>query len=127
MKDHVRQRQQEINEMKRTIEQKASKGQQLQQEVDRIGGGNRQMEQMLQHKHLQLKDLVAQKTDKERQGWIAEENLRKAKNDLFNAEQELADTTKEEEKRQEELTYNNQEIERQQIKLNQLNNEIEDL
>jgi len=27
VKDHVRQRQQEINEMKRTIEQKANKGQ----------------------------------------------------------------------------------------------------
>ena len=36
------------------------------------------------HKQMQLKDLVNSKTDKERQSWIAEENLRKAKNDLFN-------------------------------------------
>ena len=71
------------------------------------------MQQMLGHKHMQLKDLVASKTDKERQGWIAEENCRKAKNDLFNVEQELNDCKKEEAKRQEELTYNNQEIERQ--------------
>lgn len=48
-----------------------------------------------------------QKTDKERQGWIAEENLRKAKNDLFNCDQELTDVKKEAEKRQEELAYNN--------------------
>ena len=45
------------------------------------------------------------KSDKERQGWIAEENLRKAKNDLFNTEQELTETRREEEKRQEELTF----------------------
>ena len=30
VKDHVRQRQQEINEMKRAVEQKVNKGQQLQ-------------------------------------------------------------------------------------------------
>ena len=72
--------------MKRNIEEKANKGQMLQQEVDRVGGGNRQLEQQMNHMHCQLKDLVNQKTDKERAGWIAEENLRKAKNDLFNAE-----------------------------------------
>ena len=93
--------------MKRNIEDKANKGQQLQMEVDRISGGNRQLEQQLNHKHADLKNLVNQKTDKERQGWIAEENLRKGKNDLFNAEQELAEIKREEEKRQEELTYNN--------------------
>lgn len=71
----------------------------LQQEVDRVSGANRQMEQMLQHKHKQLKDLVDSKTDKERQGWIADENLRKAKNDLFNSQRELNDTTNEEGKR----------------------------
>ena len=84
----------------------------LQQEVDRIGGGNRQMEQQLNHRHAELKDLVNKKTDKERQGWIAEEALRKGKNDLFNMEHELGEVKREEEKRQEELTYNNQEIER---------------
>jgi len=93
--------------MKRTIEAKANKGQTLQQEVDRLGGGNRQMEQMLKYKHAELKDLANRKTEKERQAWIAEENLRKAKNDLFNIEQELAATKQEEQKRQEELTYNN--------------------
>ena len=65
------------------------------------------MESMLRDKHQQLKDLVAAKTDKERQGWIADENLRKSKNDLFNSEQELKDAAKEEDARQEELTYNN--------------------
>ena len=65
------------------------------------------MEQQLNHKHAELKDLVNKKTDKERQGWIAEETLRKGKNDLNNAEHELADVRREEEKRQEELTYNN--------------------
>ena len=79
----------------------------LQQEDDRIGGGNRQMEQQLGHKRAELKDLVEKKTDKERQGWMAEEHLRKAKNDLFNAEHELAEVKREEEKRQEELSYNN--------------------
>ena len=64
-------------------------------------------------KHIELKDIVNQKGDKERQGWIAEENLRKGKNEMFNGEQELKDVRKEEEKRQGELTYNNQEIERQ--------------
>ena len=54
-----------------------------------------------------------QKSDKERQGWVTEENLRKGKNDMFNGEKELAEAKKEEEKRQEELNYNNQEIERQ--------------
>lgn len=77
--------------------------------------------------HCQLKDLVNQKTDKERAGWIAEENLRKAKNDLFNAEQEVAELKREEGKRSEELTYNNEEIERQQVKLNKLNDDIETL
>ena len=38
---------------------------------------------------------------------MAEETLRKAKNDLFNAEHELEEVKREEEKRQEELTYNN--------------------
>ena len=71
----------------------------LQQEVDRLSGANRQMESMLQHKHQQLKDLVASKTDKERQGWIADENLRKAKNDLFNSQRELNDAGTEEGKR----------------------------
>jgi hypothetical protein len=65
------------------------------------------MEAMLRDKHQQLKDLVACKTDKERQGWIADENLRKSKNDLFNSERELTDAAKEEYARQEELTYNN--------------------
>ena len=41
LKDQIRERQREINEMKRTIEQKANKGQCLQQEVDRIASGNR--------------------------------------------------------------------------------------
>ena len=41
VRDHVRQRQSEINEMKKTIETKANKGAQTQQEVDRVGGGNR--------------------------------------------------------------------------------------
>ena len=59
------------------------------------------------HKRAELKDLVEKKTDKERQGWMAEEHLRKAKNDLFNAEHELAEVKREEEKRQEELSYNN--------------------
>ena len=45
VKDQIRQRQSEINEMKRNIQDKANKGEMLQQEVDRIGGGNRQMEQ----------------------------------------------------------------------------------
>ena len=54
-----------------------------------------------------MKDIVNNKTDKERQLWIAEENLRKAKNDLFNAEQELTDCKREKEKRKEELEYNN--------------------
>ena len=31
----------EINDMKKTIEAKATKGMQYQQEVDRVGGGNR--------------------------------------------------------------------------------------
>lgn len=44
LKDNIRQRQQEINEMKRTIQDKANKGQMLQQEVDRVAYGNRQME-----------------------------------------------------------------------------------
>lgn len=65
------------------------------------------MDQMLKFKHGELKDLVNRKTEKERQSWIAEENLRKAKNDLFNAEQEKEATRQEEQKRQEELTYNN--------------------
>jgi len=37
-------------------------------------------------RHIELKDLVAQKGDKERQGWMTEENLRKGKNDMFNGE-----------------------------------------
>ncbi len=53
------------------------------------------MEQQLNHKQAQLRDLVNSKTDKERQGWMAEENLRKAKNDHFNTEQELTDIKKE--------------------------------
>ena len=44
IKEQIRERQQEINEMKRNIEDKANKGQTLQQEVDRVGGGNRQLE-----------------------------------------------------------------------------------
>ena len=85
--------------MKRNIQDKANKGEMLQQEVDRIGGGNRQMEQQLNFKQGELKDLVNKKTDKERQGWMAEETLRKGKNDLFNAEHELAEVKREEEKR----------------------------
>jgi len=54
-------------------------------EVDRIAGGNRQLEQQMNHRHAELKDLVSKKTEKERQSWIAEENLRKSKNDLFNS------------------------------------------
>ena len=57
------------------------------------------MEQQLNHKQGELKDLVNKKTDKERQGWMAEETLRKGKNDLFNAEHELAEVKREEEKR----------------------------
>ena len=72
--------------MKKTIEMQANKGQQLQQEVDRVSGVNRQLEQTYNHKHADLKSLMTQKTEKERQGWLADENLRKAKNDLFNAE-----------------------------------------
>ena len=127
VKDHVRQRQAEMNEMKKTIQTKANKGIQYKQEVDRVGGGNRSLERQTTQRHVELRDLVNQKSDKERQGWVTEENLRKGKNDMFNGEKELAEAKKEEEKRQEELTYNNQEIERQQTKLNQLNTEIEDL
>ena len=53
----------------------------------------------MNHKHAELKDLVNQKTDRERQGWIAEETLRKAKNDLFNCSQELDEIKREEQKR----------------------------
>lgn len=107
LKENIRQRQQEINDMKRIVQEKANKGQTLQQEVDRVGYGNRQMEEQLKRKQAELKNLVGQKSDKERQGWLAEENLRKAKNDLFNAERESEDTKRDENKRQEELTYNN--------------------
>ena len=64
-----------------------------------------------------MKDLANEKADKERSGWVAEENLRKAKNDLFNAEQEIEKLKLEEDKQQETLTHNNTEIERQQMKL----------
>ena len=55
---------------------------------------------------------MTEKADKERGGWVAEENLRKAKNDLFNAEQEIDALKVEENKQQETLAQNNAEIER---------------
>ena len=61
----------------------------------------------MNHRHADLKDLVTKKTEKERQSWIAEENCRKSKNDLFNSGQERDELKREEDKRQEELTYNN--------------------
>ena len=55
---------------------------------------------------------MTEKADKERAGWVAEENLRKVRNDLFNAEQEIEALKAEENKQQETLAQNNTEIER---------------
>ena len=59
--------------------------------------------------------------------WVADETLRKAKNDLFNMQEELKDVIKDENARKDELDYNNKEVESQQTKLNHLNNEIDEL
>ena len=58
---------------------------------------------------------------------MAEETLRRGKNDLFNIGEELKDVIKEENNRKEELEYNNTEIENQQKKLVHLNTLIDDL
>ena len=84
IKGHLRQRQQENNEMKANIESKANKGQQLQYELDRLAENNAQFERELGAKQADLRHLVNQKSEKEQKGWIADENLRKAQNDLFN-------------------------------------------
>ena len=61
------------------------------------------------------------KQERERAGWVADETLRRAKNDLFNIEEELKDVIKEKENKKQELDYNNAEIEGQQKKLVFLN------
>ena len=58
---------------------------------------------------------------------MAEETLRRGKNDLFNIGEELKDVIKEEQNRKEELDYNNTEINNQQKKLGLLNSQIDDL
>ena len=53
------------------------------------------------------------KQERERASWVADETLRRGKNDLFNIQEELKDVIKEEENKKDELDYNNAEIENQ--------------
>ena len=53
-----------------------------------MSGGNIQLETEFNRKHFDLKKLVEDKKEKERTGWLADEEQRKKKNDLHNAEQE---------------------------------------
>ena len=57
------------------------------------------MESELQQRHFELKKLMEDKKEKERIMWLAEETLRKKKNDHFNTEQEKNGILQEEERR----------------------------
>ena len=68
---------------------------------------NKQLEAENVNKQNDLKGVQEVKKAREEAGWEAEDKLRNMKNQVFEAEQKLADVKKEEKARMEELDYNN--------------------